>query len=283
MSYNTIWITGASGRLGSTLVRYLDPMDAEIIATDKSEVDITSQLEVNTFVERNRPKIIINCSGLTKREECEKDPDQAFLLNAIGAKYIAIAASRIKAKLIHLSTGDVFDGDTLHPYTEIDRPSPTSVYGKSKYIGEQMVKDFAHRYFIVRVSRLYSRENRMVEDILNMAKKTGVVEVAKSQYASPTSVYQLVLFLLKLMETSDYGLYHASCEGYCSMKAFAKEVLDLTNTKADIVFSEDWDNVENEPSFRGLENYILNVTGLFKFNSWQKALEDYVRMEGLNG
>lgn len=278
MRINTIWITGAHGRLGSTLVRYLDPLEAEIIATDKEEVDITKQKEVNLFIDRNRPKIVINCSGLSKRQECEDNPDKAYLLNALGAKHIAIASNRVRAKLVQLSTADVFDGETIHPYREIDTPRPNTVYGKSKYLGEEFVKEFANNYFIVRVSRLYSRENNLVEKIIDQAK-IGLVKVPKSRYFSPTSTYELTKFLLSIMDTNAYGTYHASCEGTCSYIGFAHKILDFTKLDAKIEEIRESDKVEFQPAFRGMDNYFLNLLGKNTFKTWQEALEDYLRKE----
>ena len=278
MRINTIWITGAHGRLGSTIFRYLDPLEAEIIATDKDEVDITNQVEVNLFVDRNRPKIIINCSAMTNRLKCEEDPDKAYLLNALGAKNIAIASNRVRAKLIQLSTADVFDGQTIHPYKEIDKAKPNTVYGKSKFMGEEFVKDFANRYFIVRVSRLYSKENNLVESIIEEAKK-GLVTVPKSRYGSPTSAYELSNFLISIMDTNAYGTYHASCEGTCSFRAFAQKILDITKIDAKIEEKRDSDRIDFEPAFRGIDNYFLNLLNINTFSTWEDALEEYLRRE----
>lgn len=278
MRINTIWITGAHGRLGSTIFRYLDPLEAEIIATDKDEVDITNQEEVNLFVDRNRPKIIINCSAMTNRLKCEDNPDKAYLLNALGAKNIAIASNRVRAKLIQLSTADVFDGQTIHPYKEIDKANPNSVYGKSKFMGEEFVKDFANRYFIVRVSRLYSKENNLVESIIEEAKN-GIVTVPKSRYGSPTSAYELSKFLISIMNTNAYGTYHASCEGTCSFRAFAQKILDITKIDAKIEEKRDSDRIDFEPAFRGIDNYFLNLLNINTFSKWEDALEEYLRRE----
>lgn len=278
MRINTIWITGAHGRLGSTIFRYLDPLEAEIIATDKDEVDITNQEEVNLFVDRNRPKIIINCSAITNRLKCEEDPDKAYLLNALGAKNIAIASNRVRAKLIQLSTADVFDGQTIHPYKEIDKANPNTVYGKSKFMGEEFVKEFANRYFIVRVSRLYSKENNLVESIIEEAKK-GLVTVPKSRYGSPTSAYELSKFLISIMDTNAYGTYHASCEGTCSFRAFAQKILDITKIDAKIEEKRDSDRIDFEPAFRGIDNYFLNLLKINTFSTWEDALEEYLRRE----
>lgn len=278
MRINTIWITGAHGRLGSTIFRYLDPLEAEIIATDKDEVDITNQEEVNLFVDRNRPKIIINCSAMTNRLKCEDNPDKAYLLNALGAKNIAIASNRVRAKLIQLSTADVFDGQTIHPYKEIDKANPNTVYGKSKFMGEEFVKDFANRYFIVRVSRLYSKENNLVESIIEEAKN-GIVTVPKSRYGSPTSAYELSKFLISIMNTNAYGTYHASCEGTCSFRAFAQKILDITKIDAKIEEKRDSDRIDFEPAFRGIDNYFLNLLNINTFSTWEDALEEYLRRE----
>lgn len=283
MRQDVIWISGASGRLGSALTRQLNPVEAEIIATDKYEVDITDIKQVNRFVDRNRPRYIINSSGLSNREKCEANPDAAYLLNTLGAKHLAIASSRVKAKLFQLSTADVFDGNTIHPYKEIDTPNPNTVYGKSKYLGEKMVRDFAHRYFILRVSRLYSKENAFVEKILKQAKETGKVEIARGQFLSPTSAYELAQFIIKLMYTNSYGLYHASAEGYCSMEEFVAKILEYANLEAEIVYSNDRDSVSMRPSFRGIDNYSLELINTHEFAEWDQALKKYMEMEGLSG
>ncbi|WP_306485031.1 NAD(P)-dependent oxidoreductase [Anaerococcus sp.] len=277
-----IWITGSHGRLGSTIYRYLDPIDAEIVATDKNEVDITNQKEVSTFIERLRPTIIVNASGLSKKNECEKNPDEAYLLNAIGAKNIAIAANRHQTKIVQLSTGDVFDGNTINPFKEIDTPRPNTVYGKSKFLGEEFVRNFSNYYFIIRVSRLYSRENAFVENIIDQAKK-GKVVMPKDRISSPTPAFELSKFLIELIKTSNFGTYHASCEGYCSHKEFAQEVMNYMGLEAEIEEVIDESKVDMVPSFRGIRNYYLDITGGYKFNDWKSALHEYIDKEGLNG
>ncbi|MDO5047205.1 MAG: NAD(P)-dependent oxidoreductase [Anaerococcus sp.] len=277
-----IWITGSTGRLGSTIYRYLDPIDAEIVATDKNEVDITKQKEVATFIERLRPTIIINASGLSKRNECEKNPDQAYLLNAIGARNIAIAGNRFKAKLIQLSTSDVFEGNTLSPYKEIDEALPNTVYGKSKYLGEEFVRNFSNYYFIIRVSRLYSRENAFVESLIDQAK-TGKVVIPKDRFSSPTPAFELSKFLIDLMQTNNFGTYHASCNGVCSHREFAQELVDYLKLDAKVIEEVDPNRVDFRPAYRGIDNYFLRITGGYEFLDWKSALHEYIDKEGLNG
>ena len=277
-----IWISGSSGRLGTSMLRLLDPLDAEIIATDEHEVDITKQEEVSQFVGRIRPHIIINCSGLSNRDRCEADPDAAYLLNAIGARNIAIASNKYMAKLVQLSTADVFDGNTDKPYTEFDQTNPQTIYGKSNLEGENYVRTFSNYHFIVRVSRLYSRENQFVEDIIKQAK-TGEVKVAKDLFISPTSAYDLAQFIIKLIETNSFGTYHASADGFTSMYDFASEILACTGIDANIDQIPDDLGMGIRPGFFAIDDYIIKLTSGEMIPNWKDSLHAYIEREGLNG
>ncbi|MDU0894309.1 MAG: NAD(P)-dependent oxidoreductase [Anaerococcus sp.] len=282
IAHEKIWISGCSGRLGTSMLRLLDPLDAEIIATDERGVDITNQEEVSHFVDRVRPHTIINCSGLSNRDKCEQNPDAAYLLNAVGARNIAIASNKYMAKLVQLSTADVFDGKSKLPYTEFDQPNPQSIYGKSKLAGENYVREFSNYHFIVRVSRLYSRENQFVEDILKEAK-SGQVVVSKDLYMSPTSAHELANFLIELINTSSFGTYHTSADGFISMHDFTSEILSYTGVKADIIESSEYTSLKSRPGFFALDDYILKITGGYKILNWKDTLHEYIDREGLNG
>lgn len=277
-----IWISGSSGRLGTSMLRLLDPLDAEIIATDKNEVDITNQEEVSQFVGRIRPHTIINCSGLTNRDKCEANPDAAYLLNAIGARNIAIASNKYMAKLVQLSTADVFDGKSFKSYTEFDKPNPTNIYGKTKFEGENYVREFSSNHFIVRVSRLYSRENQFVENILKEAE-SGQVKVTKDLYMSPTSAHELSNFLIKLIETNSFGTFHTSSDGYTSMKDFASEIISYAGIDAEVIETTGDERMSHQPGFYALDDYILKITGGDKIPHWKETLHAYIDREGLNG
>lgn len=276
-----IWISGSSGRLGTSMLRLLDPVDAEIIATDKYEVDITNQKEVSQFVGRIRPNIIINCSAWSNRKKCEENPEGAYLLNAIGARNVAIASNKYMAKLVQLSTADVFDGLADKPYTEFDPTNPANIYGKSKLAGENYVREFSNYHFIVRVSRLYSRENQFVENILAEAT-TGEIKVTKGLLVSPTSAHELANFLIRLVETNSFGTYHASCDGYTSMKEFAEEILSYTGKSAKVIESNDLD-YNARSGFFALDDYIIKITEAAKIPHWKQTLHEYIDREGLNG
>ena len=150
-----IWITGAEGHIGTALLELLEGVEYQLLPTDIHEVDITKIDEVTQFVYVNRPDVIINCAGLTDVRACEEKPEEAYKINAIGARNLAVAARRIDAKLIQISTDDVFGGDDDAALCEFDDAHPTTMYGKSKYAGEKLVRELTDKHVIVRSSWLY--------------------------------------------------------------------------------------------------------------------------------
>ena len=125
-----IWITGASGRIGKILLQQLDRTENKILATD-TDVDVADLESVKSYCDMNRPDVVINCAGLTDTDYCEQHPEEAFRINAIGARNLAYAAQRVRAKIIQLSTDDVFAGNHGEPLIEFDVPAPTNIYGRS--------------------------------------------------------------------------------------------------------------------------------------------------------
>lgn len=273
---NKIWISGADGRLGSKLVEMLNPVDVEILATDKDTVDVSVSSEVINFADRNRPDYIINCSAITDAAYCEENIEEAFKVNGLGARNMAVAASRINATLIHLSSDDVFDGITEFPYKEYDHAFPKSAYGKSKLFGENQIANFSTRYFIIRSSWIYGAKYKRVEDIIEKAKEGKDVLVPKDQFAAPTSAEELAKFIIYIMETTDYGTYHAVCQGSCSRKEFAEKVLEIKGLEGNIVETDEILDASFRPDYSVLDDFILRITGDYELPHWEEALENYI-------
>ena len=273
---NKIWISGAEGRLGSTFVEGLNPMDVEILATDKDIVDVSSSSQVINFVDRNRPDYIINCSALTDTIYCEENPDDAFKVNGLGARNMAVAASRVNAKLIHLSSDDVFDGLSKYPYKEYDHALPKSTYGKSKLFGEEQVRSFCLRHFILRSSWLYGTNYKRVEEMIRKAENGEEILVAKEQFAAPTSADEVSKFIVHLMQTAEYGTYHAVCKGSCSRKEFAEKVLELAGVEGKVRETDEIVDASFRPEYSVLDDFIIRITGEYSFPTWEKALENYL-------
>ena len=152
-----VWIVGSEGQIGEAINEVLDPLEIEVLNTDKNALDITETDEVLHFGEINRPDVIINCTGITDTDECEKNPEHAYRVNALGARNLSIVARKCGAKIVQLSTDDVFDGKSKKPYTEFDDTNPLTVYGRSKRAGENYVKEFTHKHFIIRSNWVYGK------------------------------------------------------------------------------------------------------------------------------
>ena len=145
-----IWITGAEGHIGTALLDLLEGVEYQLLPTDIEEVDITKIDEVTQFVHVNRPDVVINCAGLTDVQECENNVDEAYRVNAIGVRNVALAANEVNAKVIQISTDDVFDKESRVPYNEFDNVHPRTIYGKSKEAGEKILTQLLNRFVIIR-------------------------------------------------------------------------------------------------------------------------------------
>ena len=270
-----IWITGAEGHIGTALLELLEGVEYQLLPTDIHEVDITKIDEVTQFVHVNRPDVIINCAGLTDVRACEEKPEEAYKINAIGARNLAVAARRIDAKLIQISTDDVFGGDDDAALCEFDDAHPTTMYGKSKYAGEKLVRELTDKHVIVRSSWLYGVGSYdFVDRVLDNAKKDGKVVLPEDEISSPTSADALAGFIECLMHTREFGLYHASCDGSCSRAEWAREILRLNGMDHIPVISAA-ENTELRPRFTLLDNMMLRITGLYQMPDWKTALADY--------
>lgn len=273
---NKIWITGANGQLGTAINSLLDQREVEILNTDKDEIDITNNQEVINFGDMNRPDVIINCAAMTDVEKCEKEVEKAYKVNALGARNISISARKTGARIVHMSTDDVFDGKSNVPYNEFDTANPQTIYGKSKLAGEKFVKEFAPKHIIIRSSWIYGQGNNFVTRMLEAAKTSDTITVPENQFGSPTSAVELAKLVIYLMDTAEYGLYHASCEGVCSRYEFAKEIFRLTGQSVNLVPTK-IENKNTRPPYSALDNFMLRISGIYKMISWKEALEEYLK------
>ena len=208
-----IWIAGAKGHVGSALCDLLDCRHYEILPTDLEEVDITDRESVSNYVRVSRPDVLINCVGFGDIASCEAQPDKAYQVNTVGARNLAVQAQAIGAKLIHLSTDDVFSHHARQPYNEFEIPTPSTIYGKSKLAGERFVQNLCTRHVIVRSSWVYGIGRDFVNTILEAANNPSVtsMEVAENEFASPTSATELAKVIEQLIDNDCLGIYHAVC------------------------------------------------------------------------
>lgn len=279
-----VWIAGASGQIGRALNDVLDPMQIEALNTDLDELDITDTDEVINFGTVNRPDVIINCTGITDTDECEANPEHAYRVNALGARNLSIVARKCGSKIVQLSTDDVFDGQSKKPYTEFDDTNPLTVYGRSKRAGENYVKEFTHKHFVIRSNWVYGHDgHNFVNRVLAAAEAGNGLSVASDQFGSPTSAKDLARIILYLIKTNEYGTYHATCQGVCNRYEFAQEVLKLAGKRITLrpVVTSESDLSSTRPAYAVLDNFILRIINVYEMPDWRASLKEYMdeRME----
>lgn len=280
-----ILVTGCNGQLGRAVNRVYAPEaeegTVEIINTDVNDLDITSVNDVVCFVEECRPDVIINCAAHTNVNQCESDWDNAYKINAVGPRNLSIAAGKTGAKLIHVSTDYVFDGESDRPYTEFDETMPCGAYGKTKLEGEKFVKQFADRFFIVRTAWLYGDGSNFVKTMLMLSESNDEVKVVADQFGTPTSAMELARMIHYIEPTENYGVFHGTCEGSCSWADFAAAVFRLAgkNTKVKYITTAEYPTPAKRPAYSVLDNYMLRLTTDYVMADWKDALAEYMDSE----
>lgn len=284
-----ILVTGCNGQLGRAIRKEYENEQITFINTDVIEaegiiaLDITDIDQVMRLIKSEKPDVIINCAAHTNVDACEKQWDLAYKINAIGPRNLSIAASEVNAKMIHVSTDYVFEGNGQKPYTEFDMPNPVSAYGKTKLEGERFVQQFADRYFILRTAWLYGDGKNFVKTMLRLAETHDEVSVVCDQLGTPTSAVELAKMIHYLEGTDNYGLFHATCEGDTNWAVFAEEIFKLAgkNVKVNHVTSEQYAQMNpasaNRPAYSILDNYMLRLTSEYKMAGWKDALQAYMK------
>lgn len=282
-----VLIVGCNGQLGHELKNKIENK-YELILTNRTNLDITNVAETVKFIKDNKPDIVINCAAFTAVDLCEEKEEEAYKANAIGPKNLAIAAKKVNAKLVHISTDYVFDGEgikdcdeNLRPYHELDKPNPQSAYGRTKLAGEKFVMENCKKYFIIRTAWLYGEGKNFVRTMINLSKTNDVVRVVNDQIGCPTSTEELGNMIEKLVETEEYGIYHGTCEGHCSWHDLTGEIYKLMNIKTKVipVTTEEFPRPAMRPKYSVMENKKLNELGIYRFRNWQDALKIYLDKE----
>ncbi len=285
-----ILITGANGMLATQVITDLKRgytelgkipqnfIGAEILTTDVDALDITKKDACEKYMAENRPEIVINCAAYTNVDGCESHQDDAFKVNAIGSRNLAIACENIGAKLVHVSTDYVFAGNEPTPRREYDIPHPISVYGKTKLAGEEFVKQYCKKSFIIRTSWLYGYNgNNFVKTMVRLCHEKGGASVVNDQHGNPTNAADLSHHLLKIADSEEYGTYHCTGNGECTWFEFAQKIASLAGFEGVMkpCTSDEFPTPTKRPEYSALDNMMLRVTVGDEMRDWKDALEAY--------
>lgn len=287
-----IIITGAKGQLGTQLINIIKEskseigsideryLSSEIIGIDIEELDISNLEQVIDFVCKENPDIIINPAAYTNVDGCESNEDLAYKVNSLGARNLAIAAEQAGAKLVHVSTDYVFEGNGTKPYKEYDVPNPVGVYGKTKYLGEQYIREFSSKHFIIRTAWLYGYNGgNFVKTIMKAAKERGKLQVVNDQRGNPTNAEDLAHHILKIALSDEYGIYHCTGEGECSWYDFACKIVEMSNIECIVepCSSEQYKRAAKRPEYSSLDNMMLRCSVGNEMRNWEEALEQFIQ------
>jgi dTDP-4-dehydrorhamnose reductase len=232
-----ILLTGKNGQVGFELNKKLIAL-GEVIATDRKELDLTNLDAIRTFIDQTKPDIIINSAAYTAVDKAESEPELAYQINTLAPEVLAEKARELDIPLVHFSTDYVFDGLKKEPYVETDKTNPQSVYGKTKYEGEEKIRKYA-KHIILRTSWVFGTHgNNFLKTILRLIVDKESLNIVGDQYGSPASSYMLADVTFKIVDTilknknfKDYGIYHVTNDGETNWHAYtsliSSEVMKL--------------------------------------------------------
>ena len=234
-----ILVTGSNGQLGNEL-RKLQSVstDYSFVFTDIAELDITNPEAIETIMKAVNIAIIINCAAYTAVDKAEADSGMAYRINADAPGYLAAAAFKFNALLVHVSTDYVFSGEGFRPYTENQPTDPRSIYGMSKLKGEMAVIKSGCRHIIIRTSWLYSAfGNNFIKTVRKYGRERGHLNMIYDQIGTPThaaDLAQTIMAIIPQCNEPKNSIYHYSNEGVCSWYDFALEILDQSGIKCTV-------------------------------------------------
>lgn len=272
-----ILVTGANGQLGREVAR--QGSGHELVLTDADTLDITDGAAVAECMAEVRPDAVIHCAAYTNVDGAETDEEVAFRVNVVGARNLAAGCLETGARLVYVSTDYVFDGEGKQAYREFDPVNPQTVYGRTKWQGEEIVRQILGRHYILRTAWLYGEGNNFVRTMLRLAGERDTLRVVADQTGSPTSTVDLARAIFTLLPTDGYGTYHATCQGHCSWYDFACEIFRLAGKKVRVepVTTAEFPRPAKRPAYSVLDNYMLRMTVGDPMRQWQEALQAYLK------
>lgn len=280
---NNILVTGSTGQLGSDVVKELLKRGYSTLSPNRSEFNLCSEDNIRNYILNSNCEAIVHCAAYTQVDKAEDEKDLCIKINATATKHIVKCAKILDIPMIYISTDYVFDGTKDGEYTENDETNPINIYGESKLAGEKYVQEILDKYYIVRTSWVFNINGKnFIETMLRLSKANNQLSIVNDQIGSPTYTKDLSRLLVDMLETSKYGLYHATNEGYCSWYEFANTIFKLANINIDIkaINSNEYASRAKRPMNSKLSKDKLIEYGFKPLPHWEDALKDYLIRRG---
>ena len=275
-------ITGYNGQLGYDIARELEQRgEYDYLALDLQEMDITNREQVFKIVKDYNPDVIFHCAAWTAVDKAEEEEDKVRLVNVEGTKNIVDASLEVDAKVIYMSTDYVFDGKKDGYYKEDDVINPMSVYGKTKYEGEEEIRRNP-KHFITRISWVFGiNGNNFIKTMINLSQNRNEVTVVDDQIGSPTYTVDLANRLVEMAHSDKYGTYHVNNDGFCSWAEFAEYIFKSNGIDMKVipVSTEEYQKIlpqqAERPRNSKLSKEKLVDAGFTMLPTWQDAVDRY--------
>lgn len=283
-----VLVTGVKGQLGYDVMNELAKRGVEGIGVDVDEMDITDAAACRRVITEAGPDAVIHCAAYTAVDAAEQNMELCRRVNAEGTKNIAEVCRSLDIKMMYISTDYVFNGMGERPWEPDDKREPLNAYGQSKYEGELAIEELLDKYFIVRIAWVFGVNGKnFIKTMLRLGKENGAVSVVDDQIGSPTYTYDLARLLVDMIQTEQYGRYHATNEGLCSWYDFAVEIFKragLDKVKVTPVHTKEYISRFPDQAKRPMNSRIskdkLEEKGFERLPSWQDALERYLKEIG---
>lgn len=282
-----VLVTGATGQLGTDVVSLFKETGHSVIACDRNTLDIIDQASCFATLNEYKPDVVIHCAAYTAVDLAEQEVDAAYTVNAVGTRNMVIASERVGAKFCYISTDYVFDGLSEGPYHEYDNTNPQTIYGKSKRAGEMLVQSLSSAYFIVRTSWVYGLYGKnFVKTMLRLGEEKSEIKVIHDQKGSPTYTIDLAQFLLELIQTERYGIYHASNSEICTWYEFAVAIFQEAElitgkkyaAKVHPCTTEEFPLPATRPRNSVMEHLAIRTNGLTDLRPWREGLREFLKL-----
>lgn len=272
-----IWVTGAKGFVGAELCQRFADHGYQVVGTD-TELSVGETERMEAFASEVQPLAVVNCAGIRRDATGLSNRINAYEVNALGARNVALAANSCGAIMVQVSSDDVYSSKLEEPVNEFDNPHPDTPYGKSKRAGEAMVRDTMHEHIIVRSSWLYHASGGRMKEVLDAAAQGRKVEARLDQFAAPTSIATYADFLVKAIEHRAFGTFHITSKGRASRYDFAAKVLECAGYEPGSVLVPTTDRKTSENVV--LESLMLEMFGV-DLPTWEEDLYSYMSSQGI--
>lgn len=287
-----VLVTGANGMLGTALCTILAKDDSEVYPTDINfqeganefqYMDIRDKSQIEKIAIKIKPDFIFHLAAETNVDKCELEPEHAYQINAKGTENVASICQKYTCIMVYISTCGVFDGKKQELYTENEPPNPVSVYSKTKFTGELIVKNLLSRYFIFRAGWMMGgskKDKKFVAKIADLINTEKELKVVNDKIGCPTYTRDFSKAMLEVIKLGKFGLYHLANTGFCSRYELAckiKEYLKRDDVVIKPISSDEFPLPAPRPPSEAVENLNLKLLGLNGLmRPWQDALKDYL-------